>query len=141
LCERKSVLRPQRETDVNKVERAVGTSDEETAVDISFFPNIAPPRPIGRLKKIYPGSASERGIEATLNLELLISANGKVKNVSILGVKLSKELPPEVYAEISRDFAKAARKILLGQQFTPPIVEGKRVPIRTDWLFRFRLEQ
>jgi len=126
--------------DTSNVERATGTSDDADAVDISFYPNVAPPKPIGRLKKYYPEAAKENNIEAKVIIELLISASGKVKNVNILGVRLSKQLPPELYSKISKLFAKDARRILLGARFTPPIVNGKQVPIKMEMPLNFRLE-
>ncbi|MDY6933370.1 MAG: energy transducer TonB [Spirochaetota bacterium] len=122
------------------IERAVGTSDDPNAVDIAFFPNIAPPKPIGKLKKLYPKIAKEMNIEAIINVELLIATNGKVRNVDILGIRLTKALPTKMHIKISSVFARDARKILLGAQFTPPIVNGKRVPIKMELPLRFRLE-
>lgn len=122
------------------VERAVGTSDDANAVDIAFFPNIAPPRPVGRLKKRYPKKAREMNIEAVLNIELLVAADGIVKNVRILGIRLSKALPPELHLQLSKEFSKDVLKILIGAQFTPPIVHGKQVPIKMEMPLRFRLD-
>lgn len=124
----------------NIIERAVGISEDASAVDIAFFPNIAPPRPVGRLKKRYPKIAREMNIEAVINIELLISKDGKVRNVKILGIRLSKALPAELHSEIAGLFSKDAIKILLGTQFTPPIISGKRVPIKMEMPLRFRLE-
>ncbi|MDY6967644.1 MAG: energy transducer TonB [Spirochaetota bacterium] len=121
------------------VERAVGTSEDTNAVDIAFFPNIAPPKPIGKLKKRYPKIAREMNIEAVINIELLIAANGKVKNVNVLGIRLSKALPPEMHGKIAKEFSRDALKILLGAQFTPPIVNGKNVAIKMEMPLRFRL--
>lgn len=126
--------------DTTNVERATGTSDSANAVDIAFHPNVAPPKPIGRLKKIYPKAAKEKNIEARVHVELLISSSGKVKNVSVLAVRLTKELPPEIYSQISRLFARDARKILLGARFTPPIVNGRQVPIKMEMPLKFKLE-
>jgi outer membrane biosynthesis protein TonB len=122
------------------VDRARGTSLSDSAVDLAFYPNIAPPRNIGKLRKIYPKIAKEKNIEALLNTELLISADGKVLNVNVLAVRLSKSLPPEIYGVISAAFSRDAVKILLNARFTPAIVEGKRVPIKMVFPFRFKLE-
>ncbi|MCU0846177.1 MAG: energy transducer TonB [Spirochaetes bacterium] len=122
------------------VERAVGTNDDPNAVDLAFFPNIAPPRPVGRLEKRYPKAAREMNVEAVINVELLISSTGKVRNVSILGIRLSKALPPEVHAKIAKEFARDAKIILLGAQFSPPVVNGRRVPIKMEMPLKFRLE-
>jgi hypothetical protein len=125
--------------DTNNVERAVGTSDESSAVDLSFFPNIVPPRPVGRLKKLYPKIAKERDIEALVQVELLIAVNGKVKNVTIIGIRLSKALPKDIHTKIAKAFAQDALKIFMGAQFSPPIVNGKRVPIKMETPLKFRL--
>ncbi len=122
------------------VERATGISEDENAVDISFFPGIVPPRPIGRLPKYYPKIAAENNVEAVVNVELLIASNGIVKNVSVIRVRLTKELPADLKNRIMSEFARDAKKTLLGAQFSPPVVEGKRVPIRMMTPLRFELE-
>jgi len=125
---------------LSNVERSVGTSDDTNAVDISFYPNIAAPKPISKLKKRYPRLAKEMNIEALINVELLIAANGKIRSVDILGIRLSKDLPSDMHAKISALFARDSIKILLGAQFTPPIVNGKKVPIKMEMPLKFRLE-
>lgn len=122
-------------------DKAVGTSDLEGPVDISFFPNVAVPKPVGKLKKIYPKSAREQNIDATVNVELLIAPDGKVQKVNILGIRISKALPADLNKKISGDFASAAMQILLGAQFSPPIVNGKRVPIKMELPLNFRMDE
>lgn len=122
------------------VERAMGVNDDPNAVDLAFFPNIAPPRPIGRLEKRYPKIASELNVEAVINVEILISSTGKVRNVSVLGIRLSKALPPEIHAKVAKEFARDAKIILMSAQFSPPVVNGKRVPIKMEMPLKFRLE-
>lgn len=127
-------------TEKSPIQRAKGTSDLENAVDIAFFPNIAPPKPIGRLKKIYPANARQKDIEATLFVEILIDHTGKVRRVNIIGARLSKDLPPDSYAAITKAFGKAAIKILMASRWTPSIINGKKVPIRMELPLEFRLE-
>lgn len=122
------------------VERAMGVNDDANAVDLAFFPNIVPPRPIGRLEKRYPKIASELNVEAVINVEILISSTGKVRNVSVLGIRLSKALPPEIHAKVAKEFARDAKIILMSAQFSPPVVNGKRVPIKMEMPLKFRLE-
>ena len=122
-------------------ERAVGTSDIEGPVDISFYPNIAVPKPVGKLKKIYPKSAREQNIDATVNVEILINPDGRVQRVNILGIRISKSLPSELSKKITGDFASAALQILLGAQFSPPVVNGKRVPIKMELPLNFRMDE
>ena len=127
-------------TDEKIVERAKGTSLEESAVDIAFFPSIAPPRPVGKLKRYYPKSAREKNIEAVVNVSLLINVDGKIISVKIIRVRLSKNLPPEISSNLIKAFSRDAKKILLGEQFTPAIVQGKRVPIKMILPLNFKLE-
>ncbi len=122
------------------VDRAMGTSLSDNAVDIAFYPNIVPPKPLGKLKRIYPKIAREKGVEAVLNTVLVISAEGKVMSVNVVAVRLSKSLPPDIYGIISAAFSRDAVKILLGAQFSPPVVEGKRVPIKMEIPLRFKLD-
>ncbi len=124
----------------SRVERARVTVDDADAVDISFYPNIAPPRPLGRLRKIYPSAAREMVVESVVNVEILISAGGKVRQVKVIGVRLSKSLPRELRRKLSADFSRDARRILMGARFTPPVVEGRRVPVRMEMPLRFRLD-
>ncbi len=95
---------------------------------------------MGKLRRIYPQSAREMNLEATLNVELLVAPDGRVKRVQIIGIRLSKDLPPESYGRLVKDFSRAAVQILLGAQFTPPIVQGKKVPIKMELPLKFRLD-
>ncbi len=122
------------------MERAYGASDDPNAVDLAFQPNVVPPRPIGKLKKYYPQAAREKGVEAVINVELLIASNGRVKAVRVLGIRLSKALPPETHSEMAKAFARDAIKILQVVRFSPPVVQGKNVPVKFEMPLRFRLE-
>jgi len=114
---------------------------KESAVDIAFMPNVAHPKLISKLKRIYPSEAEKVGIEARVKAQLLISASGRIIGVDILGITLSKGLPVERNSKMSKLFANAARKMLLGAKFSPPIVDGKQVPIKMEYDFKFRLEK
>jgi outer membrane biosynthesis protein TonB len=122
------------------VERAQGTSDDPNAVDLAFQPNVVPPRLIGRLKKEYPLVAREKAIEATVRVQLLISSSGRVKSVLPLNITLSRQMPPEIQANISKAFARTAIKMLKEIRYSPPIVNGKNVPVKYETTLRFRLE-
>lgn len=124
----------------NSVDRARGVSDAVDAVDLSYYPNIVPPRPIGNLMKRYPKIARKMNIEARLNLELLILTTGEVRQVKVVGISLSKELPENLKKKITRAFVKEAVIILKNARFTPPLVEGKPRPVKMDMPLRFRLE-
>ena len=121
-------------------DRAIGLSDDSEVYDISFNPNIVPPKPVGSLKKIYPQSAREKNVEANVNVEIVIAPDGKVSHVQILSIRLSKDLPPEQYSILSKEFSKAAYSILTQARFTPPIINGQRVAIKMDLPLQFKLE-
>jgi len=124
----------------SSTDRAVGLSNESEVFDISFYPNIVPPRPIGALKKIYPQSAREKNVEANVNVEIVIAPDGKVSTVQILSIRLSKDLPPEQYTVLSKEFSKAAYSILTQARFTPPVINGQRVAIKMELPMQFKLE-
>lgn len=128
------------EKSISDVERAYGDLDDANAVDFAFYPNIVPPRPVSALKKFYPRIVCEKGIEATVYVEILIAANGKVKSVTVVAVRLSKNLPPDEYAFIEKEFARDAVKILQNARFTPPLIQGKNVPVKFEMPLYFRLE-
>ncbi len=128
------------QTIASATDRAVGLSDESEVYDISFNPNIVPPRPIGGLKKIYPQSAREKNIEANVNVEIIIAPDGKVTGVQVLSIRLSKDLPPEQYTFLSKEFSKAAYSILTQARFTPPVINGQRVAIKMELPMQFKLE-
>jgi len=137
---KKEVSSEKGEVTQESTERAKGVSDVANAIDLAFYPNIAPPKLIGRLKKRYPKSAKDLNVEAILNIEILINPKGIVRKIKVTGVKLSKQLPSELSSKIVLDFAREAKKMLLGARFTSPIVEGKKVPVRLEIPLRFTLE-
>ena len=91
------------------------------------------------MKKIYPESARQREIEATLFISIVISKEGKVLRVTILSSRLSKPQPTEVATQLKKDFESAAIKILMGARFTPPIIDGKKVSIVMEMPLKFQL--
>ena len=127
-------------TNIQNVERAMGTSDDVNAIDLAFYQADVEPRLIGRLKKLHPKIAKEMNIEATVNTELLIGLDGKVKRVIVLGVRLSKTLPPRLSDEIIGRFFIAAKKTLLGVQFTPAVISGKITACKKEYIIKFELK-
>ena len=108
------------------------------------MPNVARPKLISRFRKTYPAhlrKAEKMDVSAVVKTELLISPQGKVVAVEVLGVRLLKVLPPELDKEFSLQFAKAGKFLLLGKQFTPPIVDGKSVPVKMEYEFKYEMEK
>ncbi|MDH5720040.1 MAG: energy transducer TonB [Spirochaetia bacterium] len=127
-------------SDASPVERAQGVSEAESAVDLAYFPNVAPPRLVSKLKKIYPSEAKELNIEATVFVELTISSEGRVLNLEIIGIRLSKEMPAEIYSNLVKKFSLAAVTMFKTARFTPPVVEGKKIPVKMEQPLKFKLE-
>lgn len=130
------------ETNPLSIDRqASGTSDDPEAEDLSFGPSIVPPKPVSTLVKRYPAIARELEVEAELNLELLIMSDGKVSSVRVTGIRLLKTLPPDLHTRVAEAFAHDAVEILKQARFTPPIVQGKQVPVRFEIPMHFRLDK
>lgn len=121
------------------VERATGESDEG-AVDISFYPNVVPPRLVGTIQQRYPKIARELQVEAVVMVELLIGASGKVLTIGIVGIRLMKDLPPDLKERVASQFYRDARIMLQGARYSPPMVDGKNVPVKMEERLIFRLE-
>ncbi|GEM_PF-1463584 len=133
---------------VKKDEKQEETTQEGTgegeysvagAVDLAFMPGIEPPRPVGSLPRLYPDVGKTEAVEAEVLTEITLYANGKVAAVTVIGVSLSKDFPPEKAAEIKAAFSATAKKILRGARFTPPVVNGERVPIKMELPLNFNL--
>ncbi|MFW6365979.1 MAG: hypothetical protein ACOC2H_05835 [Spirochaetota bacterium] len=137
--EKKEISTETGEVAERQVTRAKGSASDQP-VDLALYPSIAQPRPIGRLPKYYPKSAEDNGVEATVFVELMITAAGEVRRVDVLRVRLSKELPPDIEKDTRADFVRDTKKILLGAKFTPAIINGKKQAIIMSLPFRFRLE-
>ncbi len=128
------------EESVNQIERADGFNEDEETVDLSFYPNVVPPRPIGALKKIYPDEARQREVEATVFVRLVISSAGQVLSVQVLSVKLHKAFPKHTEKTLQESFAGAATESLQSARFFPPIVDGKKVSIIMEMPLMFQLK-
>ena len=109
------------------------------AEDLSFYPGIAPPRPVGALKRIFLFVSRQAGVEATVYTEIIIDTSGKVRSAKPLYVNLNKSLPPEQTTSMKAEFAKAARTTLLGARFTTVQINGKVVPVRMELPLQFEL--
>lgn len=126
--------------EVVPVERAEGSIEDGDAVDIAFYTDVVPPKPLVPLKRLYPLIARQKNVEAQVNVEMLIGDDGIIKKVSILGVRLSKELPQALKDQISKAFIENTIEILMGARFTPPVIEGQRRAIKMELPLQFKLE-
>jgi len=114
-------------------------SEIDSAEDLAFNPDAIAPRPIGGLRKIYPEAARQREIEAVAYVSVVISRDGKVLKVTVLGVRLSKQESAEIDKQLKGEFANAAKEILSSARFTPAIIKGNRTPIAMEMPLNFTL--
>lgn len=126
-------------TEAQTVNRAKGSASDQP-VDLAFYPNVTPPRVVGRLRRDYPKIAEEDNIQAKLFLRLLIDTDGKVKRVDVLRVRLSKKLPDDVSKKMKAAFIRDAKKILFAARFTPTIINGKKSAIVYEFPLDFELD-
>ncbi len=140
MSKREIAISSEAETPVSEqVERAEGLSDAEDAVDLAFYPDVVPPRPQGKLQKIYPEEGRQKEIEAIVFVSLVIGQEGNVLSVNVLSTRLSKPLPDEVTETMKKKFAIAAVKIMQSARFSPPIIDGKKVSIIMEMPLKFEL--
>jgi protein TonB len=78
-------------------------------------------------KIAYPPLAAKQGIEATVYLELLIDAAGKIRKVTVL-------------KDPGYGFAEAAVTALAGIVCTPAMIDGQAVAVRFRYPVRFALK-
>lgn len=84
--------------------------------------------PLSTLQPDYPFRAKRRGIEGHVTVEFLVTARGRVEEVTIL------EAEPE------NIFNQAVENALRLWRFQPPTVEGVKVAARARTTFHFKLE-
>jgi protein TonB len=86
------------------------------------------PRPLVRLRPIYPSRARQQGIEGFVELAFVVAVDGKVDDVSVV-----RSDPGDI-------FVAAALAAVRRWRFAPGQKEGKAVATRVRQVIRFRLE-
>ena len=87
-----------------------------------------PPRPMVRMKPLYPMRARERGIEGIVRLRFVVDADGSVRDVEV------------VSSEPEGVFDRAAGAAAARWRFAPAVKDGRPVATRVRTAVRFRLE-
>ena len=124
------------EIDPNQVVPSI----EAKAVDLAFLTGVDTPRLVGGLQKIYPQMARRESLEAVVLVEVLINVDGSVVNVKVIGVRLSKILPPTAKKQMQDAFSSASVQMLMKARFTEPYVNGKNIPVKLEIPMDFELE-
>jgi len=115
------------------------SSEIDRAEDLGFHSDARVPRPLTRLKKIYPEKARQLEVEAVVFLSLVIGSDGGVLKIEIHGVQLKKKVNAETDQLLVRLFAQSAREILAEAKFTPAVINGKKTPVVMDLPLHFNL--
>jgi protein TonB len=87
-----------------------------------------PPRPVARLKPVYPPQARMRRIEGFVVVEFVVSVDGTAQDVRVVEAK-----PEDV-------FGRAAVRAVRRWRFTPGIKDGEPVATRVRQRVSFELE-
>lgn len=85
--------------------------------------------PLAAIQPSYPFRAKQRGIEGSVTVEFLVTAQGRVEEITILESE-----PLEI-------FDRAVENALALWQFQPPTKEGVKVAARVRTTIRFQLEE
>jgi protein TonB len=132
--EKKSILNPESKknsgfssvpTSATESSSQSGSPDGDPAVEdyeVSEMPLL-----LNEVRVPYPSEARSRGIQGNVVFELLISSDGRVRNMQVLGS------PDPVLTE-------AARKAVSLFRFRPARMGDKTVAIRIRYTYRFLLQ-
>lgn len=75
----------------------------------------------------YPPLAKDRGIEATVNVEVLVDASGRVIEANVVG------------RQVGFGFDDAARRAAFSSEWTPATRNGTPIPMRTMLQVKFQM--
>lgn len=89
----------------------------------------SPPRPLVRIRPLYPFRARERGLEGFVRLLFIVASDGSVGEVEIL------------HSEPEDVFDRAARAAIRRWRFSPGTKGGQPVATRVRITMRFRLNE
>jgi TonB family protein len=90
---------------------------------------VVPPRLKKRVMPIYPLWAKERGLEATIDLDILVDENGRVAEATLRG------------ETVGFGFEDAARAAALRSEWSPGERNGVATAMRTTLQVRFQIER
>jgi len=127
------------EGSTNVSDQSMGAAEND-AVDLSFYPNMTLPRPIGGLPNDYPEIARDSNVEAKVLLQILINKEGIVIQVKIINIKLHKELPRQKRQQIMRAFKQTTISMLKRTRFTPTKINGVKVAIKYETSIMYDLK-
>ncbi|HWE28152.1 MAG TPA: TonB family protein, partial [Polyangia bacterium] len=86
-----------------------------------------PPKLIERVEAHYPDDAARAGVQGAVTLELIVDAEGRVAEATVL-------------APAGHGFDEAALAAVRQFRFTPGRADGKPVPVKVTYRYAFKLE-
>lgn len=89
----------------------------------------APPQPLSVIEPIYPAAAKAKGIEGFVELEFIITPEGKVTDVKVA------RSHPDGY------FESSAKRAAARWRFAAPTRHGRPVRVRVRQMVQFRMER
>jgi protein TonB len=79
------------------------------------------------MRSLYPESARRSALEGDVRMEIVVSETGQVEEVKVL-------------RSAGNGFDEAAERLVRRFRFRPAVRNGKAVPARIPWTYKFRLE-
>lgn len=90
-------------------------------------PVVVPPRLKKKVVPQYPPFASQKNLEATIDLEVLVDESGRVAEATVVG------------KVVGFGFEEAARQAVMASEWWPARRNGVAVPMRTTLQVRFQI--
>jgi len=112
-----------------RIDPVLGLSDEYGAELFGLADLDGYPRPLVRVRPVYPHHARQKGLEGSVELVFVITPEGRVSNAHV------------VRSEPGTIFDDAARAAVTRWRFTPPKRNGTPVAAYAKQTIRFELEK
>jgi TonB family protein len=96
------------------------------AEQLSKLPQLVSSPSVDELREAYPPDARVNGLEANVQLKILVSATGTVESVRVL-------------KPVGNGFEEAARRLIKKFRFQAGRKGGKAVSVWIPWTYKFRL--
>lgn len=96
------------------------------ATQVTVLPKLVGQPSSSEMRRVYPRSAREKGLEGNVRLKILVSVSGKVERVRVL-------------RRAGNGFDEAAVSLVKKFKFSAGKVNGRSVAVWIPWTYRFRL--
>lgn len=110
-------------------------------VNLNRYPNISKPNMINVIEQEYPELAKEFQVEACLVINLVVAASGRVKQVKVLSMTLSKDLEEELDQKIRKEFLNHTMVKYFEARFNRTFLNDKYVPVEFNTFINYKLNE